>query len=136
MAEYSFKEYSVRLLGRDVANLVGLDWKWKDPKAYVRGKGNKPYGLNSTGEQGVEGTLKVQQSEWAAFVQAVRATNPLAKITDVSFDIVETYGDGLLAITNTLLGVQITEYNGGMEQGDAFKVIEMPFMALDVKEAV
>ncbi len=135
MAEYSFKDIRVRLLGRDVIGLTGIKYKKKVVNEFVYGRGSKPLGLQQ-GNESVEGSITLLQSEFEALQAAIKTANPLNSITDVSFDIVNTYGDGLLAKTDIIQSVKITEYEKGMKQGDLKMEIELPFMALGVLEGV
>jgi hypothetical protein len=135
MAEFSFKDIRVRLLGRDVVGLQGITYKNSVEKEYVYGRGNQPLGIQH-GNAKVEGTLSILQSEFEALQAAIKASNPLLNITDVTFDIVNTYGDGLTAKTDIILTASVTEYEKGMQQNDKFKVIELPFLALGVQEGV
>ena len=128
-AEFSFKDIRVRLLGRDIVGLQGITYKKTVEKEYVYGRGNKPLGIQ-TGNVKVEGTLSILQSEFEALQAAV------GDITNVQFDVVNTYGNGLTAKTDMILSVSVTEYEKGMKQNDKFKVIDLPFMALDVLEGV
>lgn len=133
MAEFAFKDIRVRLLGRDIVGLQGITYKKTVEKEFVYGRGSKPLGVQH-GNKKVEGTLSILQSEFEALQTAIKTANPTADITDVTFDIVNTYGDGLAAVTDTILSASITEYEKGMAQNDKFKVIELPFLALDVLE--
>jgi hypothetical protein len=74
------------------------------------------------------------QSEVEALRAAVKTVNPKYKLTDISFDIVVTYGDGATSTTDTILGCEFTEYEKGMNQGDLMMEVSLKFMALDIKE--
>jgi hypothetical protein len=129
MAEYAFKDIRVRLLGRDIVGLQGITYKKTVEKEFLYGRGSKPLGIQ-TGNQKVEGTLSIFQSEFEALQAAV------GDITTVQFDVVNTYGDGDKAKTDMILSVSVTEYEKGMKQNDKMKVIDLPFLALDVLEGV
>lgn len=135
MAEYAFKDIRVRLLGRDIVGLQGITYKRMSEGELVYGRGNKALGIQE-GNERIEGTLQILQSEYEALSKAVKTASPGSNITDVRFDIVNTYGDGLNAVTDVIKTVKITEYEKGMNQNDKYKVIELPFIALDVTENV
>ncbi len=135
MAEFAYKDIRVRLLGRDLVGLQGLKWKRTSEGEVVYGRGSKGLGIQQ-GNERIEGTLKILQSEYQALLKSVRAASPGSNITDVRFDIVNTYGDGLTAVTDIIQTSKITEYEKGMDQGDMQMVIELPFIALDVLENV
>lgn len=135
MAEYTYKDYKIKLLGHEPIGLVGNKWSYKDPKMFLKGRGDKAYALLPAGGGEGEGTLKIWQSEYKAILTAIRANNPKLKITDISCDIQEAYGDGLTAIGNRIVGVMFEEFNGGLETGGANLVIELKYKFTDVLEA-
>ncbi len=136
MAEFTFKEYSIRFLNHEPIGLMGNKWTYKDPKQFLKGRGDKAYGLLPAGGGEGEGTLKIWQSEYMAIVKAIKTANPLLKITDVSFDISESFGNGATAISNRILGVMFEEFNGGLESGNANLVIELKYKFTDVQEGI
>lgn len=133
MAEFAYKDLKVILMGREIAGLMGLKWTYKVEKSFLHARGSKAHSLQS-GNETVEGTVKILQSEYVALVKAIKSVNPTYKVTDVAFDLIENYGNGLTAVTNIILGAQIEEFNGGLDQNEANQVIELKFKALDVQE--
>lgn len=133
--QYSFSDVSVIVLGRTLEGFRGVKYSVKADKEVLHGRGRKAFSIQ-TGNETVEGELMLLQSELEALRTAVKAANPNAKLTDISFDIVVTYGNGATAVTDTILGCEITEYEKGLEQSDKFMEISLPFLALDVKEGV
>ncbi len=133
--EYAWSDVKINLLGRTVIGVQGVSYKTSVEKEPLFGRGNKPLRLQS-GNYTFEGEIMLLQSELEALRTAVKTINPLYKITDISFDLVVSYGDGLTAVTDIVLGCEITEYEKGMEQNDKFMKITLPFMALDVQEGV
>lgn len=131
--QFAFRDIRVVLLGREVVGFQGVKYKVKQEKEFLYGRGSKPLAVQS-GNESVEGSLTFLQSELEALVAAVKTIDPTKKLTQVSFDVVVTYGNSTDASTDILLGCQITEYEKGMAQGDKYMKIELPFMALDVKE--
>lgn len=133
--QYSFSDVSVNILGRTLEGFRGVSYKVSVEKEHLHGRGKKPLSIQN-GAETIEGELMLLQSELEAMRAAVKAANPLAKLTDVSFDIVVTYGDGATAVTDVIQGCQFTEYEKGLKAADKFMEISMPFLALDVKEGV
>lgn len=131
--EYSFSDINVTFLGRTVTGLRAIKFSVKVDKELLFGRGNKALAIQS-GNQTVEGSITLLQSEFEALIAAAKAANPNAKITDISFDVAMSLGQGLQSRSYLILGVEITEYELGFEQEDKFAEIELPFMALDVKE--
>ncbi len=130
--QYAFSDIKVILLGRELEGFRGVKYKVTTEKEALFGRGKKALSIQS-GNEAVEGELMLLQSEVEALRAAVKAVNPLYKLTDVSFDIVVTYGD-TTSVTDIILGAEFTEYEKGMEQSDKFMEVSLPFLALDVKE--
>ncbi len=130
--QFQFSDVSVIVLGRELQGFAGVSYKVKTEKTPVFGRGNKALSIQS-GNEMIEGKLSLLQSELEAFTLAVKATNPLLKITDVSFDIIVTYGNGTDSRTDKILGCEFTEYEKGMKQGDKNMTIELSFVALDIQ---
>ena len=133
--QYAFSDIKVIVLGREIEGFRGVSYKVAKDKEVLHGRGSKGMSIQS-GPETIEGSLMLLQSEVTALTAAVKASNPNLKITDVSFDIVVTYGDGTTATTDIIRSCEFTEYEKGMENGDKFMEIELPFLALDVNEGV
>lgn len=130
-AQYSWADVKVIMLGREVTGLQGVKYKVSTEVEEVYGRGSLPLALQS-GNKSFEGTIMLLQSEVDALEIAVATINPLYDLTDVQFDVVVTYGDAGSSHTDTIQGAKITDYEKGMEQGDKYMKIEMPFKALGV----
>ncbi len=132
--EYTYSDINVTLLGRNIVGLRGVKYKVTEEKELLYGRGKKPIAIQS-GNESIEGELMILQSELTALVAAAKTANPANKLTALSFDIVVSYGQGLEAKTDIIVGVEIEEYEKSLEQGDMFMEITLPFKALDVKES-
>lgn len=131
--QYQFSDISVVVLGRTLQGFQGVKYSVKTEKEPVFGRGNRALSIQK-GNETIEGELMLLQSEVEALRAAIKSVNPLYKLTDISFDIVVTYGDGLTSATDIILGAEFKEYEKGMEQGDKFMEISLKFLALDLKE--
>jgi len=132
--QYAWSDVKINLLGRTLVGVRGVSYKVSVDKEAVFGRGKKALAIQS-GNETIEGELMLLQSELVALNTAVKAINPLYKITDVSFDLVVSYGDNITT-TDIIKGVEFTEYEKGLEQEDKFMEITLPFVALDLQEGV
>lgn len=130
--QYAWSDIKVIILGREVTGIQGVEYTPSTEKEYVYGRGSNPLGIQS-GNKAVKGSIKLLQSEVTALSAAVKAANPLYNLTDVSFDLIVSYGDDTVT-TDIINGVEITDYTKGMSQNDKYMEIELPFMALSVTE--
>jgi alpha-glucosidase (family GH31 glycosyl hydrolase) len=133
--QFAFSDVNVVILGRTLVGFQGVKYKITSEKEPVFGRGKKALAIQD-GNERIEGELMLLQTELELLVQTVKAANPAQKLTDVSFDIVVTYGNGNTAKTDVIRSAKITEYEKGMEQEDKFMQITLPFLALDVNENV
>lgn len=136
--EYSWVNMNVSYLGTVVTTLRGLKFKVTQEKEALYARGNKPHSIQA-GNKAVEGELKILQSGLKALNDAARNAG-LGDITDFSFDITAAFApqklsDNARIETYIIKGVEVSEYELGMEQGDKFAEIALPFIALDVKAA-
>lgn len=128
--QYGWKDISVVILGRTIEGITDVKVKRKTSKDFQMGRGNESQAIIS-GNQEVTGTITIHQSELQAIDVAIKATNPTLDITKVSFDVVINYENGLgVAATDSIIGVEVEEYEKGMSQGDKMMNITMPFKAL------
>ncbi len=131
--QYQFSDVSVIILGRKIEGFRGVKYKVSVEKEPLFGRGKKALSIQS-GNEKIEGELMMLQSEVIALTTAVKAALPTGKLTDVSFDIVVSYGDGTTASTDIIRSAEFTDYEKGLQNGDKFMEISMPFLALDIDE--
>jgi hypothetical protein len=131
--EFSYSDINVTVLGRNITGLRGIKYTVKTNKERVYGRGKKALAIQSGNEE-IEGEIMLLQSELNALIVAAKAANTANKVTDISFDIVVSYGQGTTAKTDIIIGAEISDYERGMKQGDPFMEISLPFIALEIKE--
>jgi hypothetical protein len=131
--QYGFSDVRVIVLGREIEGFRGVSYKVSVEKEHLHGRGKKPLSIQS-GTETVEGELMLLQSEVTALIATIKSVDPKMKLTDVSFDIVVTYGDGTTATTDIVRSCEFTEYEKGLENGDKFMEVSLPFLALDIDE--
>lgn len=130
--QYTWSDVRVVMLGRELTGIQGVSYKTTRDKEPVYGRGSEPLSIQS-GNKSYEGTITLLQSELQALEAAVQAVNPLYDLTDVSFDIIVSYGDGANSTTDILQSVEISEYEKGLEQADKYMAVELSFMAIGIK---
>lgn len=133
-SQYEWNDISVSYLGRVLTGIQGIKYKVTSDDEFVYGRGRKPLSIQS-GNESIEGEIKLLQSEFEALAESVRAINPLLKPSDIRADIIWTFERENVAITKIIQGAKFKEYEQSLEQGNKFMVITLPFMALDVKDA-
>lgn len=130
----AWKDLSVVMLGRTIEGITAVSYKRTVTKEHVFGRGNKSQGIVSGNEE-VSGSLTLLQDEHEALVAAANAAG--VTLNDVSFDIVHSYeNDAGTITTDIVVGAQFTEYEKSLEQGATQMRIELPYMALDLRENV
>jgi hypothetical protein len=131
--QYGWKDLTIAYGGRVVDGVTNVEYSKKKEKSFLRGRGDKPWGILS-GNYDFEGKLELWQSE----VVAMERDAPGEDILNLEFDVTVAYipEDGGETLIKTLKGVQITEYTEGMQQGDTHKLIELPIMFRDIKKHI
>lgn len=133
--EYAWKNISINILGKTVIGVTEIEYETEQEKEYVYGKGNDPIAIQA-GNKAYKGKIELLQSEVEALELAARTINPTYDITDVTFDIVVSYADGILSKTDRVKFAEITKYAKGMKQGDKNMKVSLDFMALSVERGV
>lgn len=136
--ECEFADISVSLLGNDLSGLRGITYDYEQEKDYAYGKGNKPKSIQR-GLVKPGGSLKILKSDLDDLNTAARAAG-YKNIVGVpgkliNLTIVYQKDDGDPIKTDRLIYVEFTKLSEGMNSGDKFKEVELPFLFLDIKQA-
>lgn len=133
--EYEWADISVVAGGVPIAGFRAVSYKREREKEAMFAKGRKAHSIQA-GNESVTGSITFTQSQLEALEVATGGNLLTAKL-----DIVVSYGAELnvssaasaVISTDIIVGAEFTEYEKGMSQGDKFMEIEMPFLALDIK---
>ncbi len=133
--EYAWANIEVALFGQKIRGCRGVKYKKTQEKEPVYGAGDKPHTIQS-GNVAVEGEISILQSTLEKILEETRATlGPGASLTDIPpFDIPVSYKPkyGGKIVNDVIKFAEFTEVEKGMNQGDKFMEITLPFVALDV----
>ncbi|MCX6210109.1 MAG: hypothetical protein NTZ59_11610 [Bacteroidetes bacterium] len=131
--EFSWRDLKVAFLGRVFEGITDCQYKKEEDKKPVYGRGSKTKSIQR-GNQKCSGDLTLKQSEVEAMLLAAKATNPLADLLDLVFDIqVQYVAEGTTDIVkDKILEAQFTSIPKGMKQGDASMEIKLSFVAVDI----
>ena len=134
--EYGWKDVSVVVLGRTIEGITDVKVKRKVTKERQYGRGNKAQAIVSGNEE-ISGSLTLLQSELQAINSAIISVDPQLNLGKVAVDVIINYenSEGQSA-TDSVIGVEVEEYEKAMAQGDTMMKVELPFMALDFKENI
>lgn len=127
--EYEWSSVKAIVGGRMVTGLRGVKYSKKQEKEALYAAGDKPHAIQR-GNKSYDGTIALLQSELEALELASGGD-----ALDVQMDIVVSYGNptkGDTIVTDLIRGVEFTEIPKGMNQGDKFAEIELPFIAMDI----
>ncbi len=134
--EFEFADVKVAMLGRELTGLRGLTYKKSQEKEVVFGAGNEGRGIQR-GNKKYDGSLMLLKSEFDLLNAAAVAAG-YEDIIDVPghlIDITCVYqkpGSAQL-MTTRVTGVEFTEYEDGLKQGEKFREVALPFIALKVR---
>lgn len=128
--EYEWSDVTLIVAGRPVTKVRAIKYTKTQEKELLYAKGNRPHSIQH-GNKSYGGSLTFLQSELEALELATGGD-----ALDASFDIMVGYGNPLkgdVVKTDYIKGAELTEIPKGMSQGDKFAEIELPFIALDIK---
>ncbi len=134
--QYAWQDVRVRALGREFVGIRGVKYKRSSDDDFLHGRGKKPIAIQS-GNETCEGEIVLLQNELEALTSAVQEAFDV-NLLNVSFDLVVTYqpSDDGDVVTDLIQSVKCGEYEKGMNQGDKYMEITIPFKALDILENV
>ena len=113
---------------------VSIQYNQTTEQEYVYGRGSAPRAIQE-GNETYEGTITLLQTEYEALRAATQAAG-FKNITKAPYTITVAYLIGAISQVDVIENVKITEIPKGLAQNDKFMEIELPFMALAVREGV
>mgnify|MGYP003435856603 CR=1 FL=1 len=129
--QYEFADVTLVLGGKDITGIRGIKYSKKQEKEVLYGKGNQPHSIQK-GNISYEGELTLMQGE----LETLIASSSDASVLSLQLDAVVCYGNpanGDTMITDVLQGIQFTEENKELKQGDKFMEVTLPFIFLRKK---
>ena len=117
---------------RDVTGVRSVKYTSKQEKEALHAKGNEPHSIQR-GNRTYEGEFGLTQSE----LEALTANGE--DLLDLQLTAIITYGNpskGDMVVTDVLYGVEFTEETKGMQQGDKYMDITIPFLFLKKEKKV
>lgn len=133
--QYEWADISLILGGRDVVGLLGIKYKEKQEKELMYGKGNQPLSIQK-GNRSYEGEVVISQSELETLKLLARKQTGRSSILGLNLNAVVCYGNPLhgdAMITDRIYGIQFTEEEKGMSQGDKKMEITLPYICTDIQ---
>lgn len=133
--QYEWADMSLLLGGRDVVGIRGIKYKEKQEKELLYGKGNQPLSIQK-GNKSCEGEITITQSELETLKLLARQQTGRSSILGLNLNAVVCYGNPLKGdamITDRIYGIQFTEEEKAMSQGDKNMEITLPFICTDIQ---
>lgn len=131
--EFEYADIKINVFGIELDTLRGIKYKVSQEKELIYAQGNQPRSIQRKNKK-YEGTLKLTKAGYDELDNAAIAAG-YEGITDVPgkyITITVTYqksGSNMLA-TDSLLNVEFMEAEDGLNQGDSFGEISLPFIFL------
>ena len=131
--QYAWKDLTVAIDGNIIGGITDISYSTTTEHEYLYARGSAPVAIQS-GNETYEGSITLLQSEYEALNQAVKALG-YKNLTKPYLTITVAYAEesGIPKV-DVIKFLKISETPKGMSQNDKFMEVEMPFMALDVRE--
>lgn len=126
--ECEWSDVNVMIAGAKVTKLRGIAYSATKDKELLHAAGDAPVGIQS-GNRTYAGTIKLLKGALDDMNRAAKAAGG-EDILDLEFDVVITYkAKGTRALqTDTLVAVQITNFEKSIDQGAKFMEISLPVL--------
>lgn len=130
--ECEWSDIKVFIEGVELTKLRGLSYKAAKEKNPLHASGDRPLSIQG-GNRTYEGVIKVLKGALDDMNLAARVAGG-DDVLDLEFNIVITYrAKGIRGLkTDTLVGVQVKEFEKAMEQGAGFMEVSLPIAFLDL----
>lgn len=128
--ECEFSDITVLVAGAKLTKLRGIAYKAMKDKELLHAAGDEPVSIQA-GNRSYSGTIKLLKGALDDMNRAAKLAGG-ADALDLEFDLVVTYkAKGTRALqTDTLIGVQIQEFEKSMDQGSKFMEVSLPVIFL------
>lgn len=126
--ECEWSDTTVNIAGANLTKARGIAYKATKDKELLHAAGDEPVSIQA-GNRGYSGTIKLLKGALDDMNRAAKLAGG-ADVLDLEFDIVITYkakGSRTLQ-TDTLVGVQVQEFEKGWDQGAKFMEISLPII--------
>ena len=130
--ECEWADMSVLIAGAPVTRIRQISYKAMKDKSLLHAAGDKPIGIQS-GNRTYEGSIKLLKSAVDALNDAARVAGG-EDLLDIEVDIVVVYrakGSRLLR-TDTLVNVQVKDFERGWEQGAKNMDVTLPILFTEI----
>jgi len=130
--QYQFKDIQVVLAGENIADFKEIKFSLKRDKEYNFGRGDTPQSIQHGNLEGA-GSVKLMQSA----LERLIAVAPKGDITLLRTSVIVAFAPelGTKQSVFSLVGLEFTEWELGMAQGDKMAEIDLPIMFLDIKKS-
>jgi hypothetical protein len=127
--EYEWADICLNVGGVEIKGFHNVSYKESMEKEERYGKGRKPHGIQR-GNSKYTGSITLTQSE----IMALKVAAGTRSLLDVRVDIIIAYvpDDSVKITVDTIIGVEFTDLEKKLAQGEKYMEIELPFMALDI----
>jgi len=132
--EYAWKDLNIFIDGNLITGIQNIEYSQSTEHEYVYGRGSAPRNIQE-GNETYEGTLTLLQSEYEALREAVVSAG-YKNTTKPFFTVNVSYAIGTDIQTDTVQQLKFNELPKSLSQNDKFMTLDLPFMALGVKENV
>lgn len=126
--ECEWSQQRCTFAGAPLSKLTNISYKAAKAKEHLHAEGDEPIGIQS-GNRTYDGTIEVLKGALDDMNKAAKAAGG-RDILDLEFDIVNTFQPAANRPMqqDLLVGVQITEYQKGWEQGAKNMKISLPVL--------
>lgn len=127
--EYEWADTCLNIGGIEIKGFRKITYKEAMEKEALHAKGRKPRSIQR-GNLSYTGSITLTQSE----IRTLKAAAGSRSLLNVKTDIIVAYvpDDSPLIEVDTIIGVEFTDLEKGLSQGDKFMEVELPFLALDI----
>lgn len=130
--EYQWSDLSLTLGGEDITGIRAVKYKESAEREAIYAKGREPHSIQ-TGNIAYEGEITMLQSSFE-YLKKTGDGSVLALALDGLFSYGDPNGEGEI-MSDRARGIQFTEGERELNQGDKMMEVTLPFICLGIKPA-
>jgi hypothetical protein len=125
---YSWSHIEIRLLGKLLVEVTGIEWDHQQEMEFIYGKGTAPLDI-AEGNESTTGNLSLLQGALEDVLD-VSPEGKLVKLKDVDIQVALVKNPGDPMVRYSLSGIRFTSQPMSLKQNDKRMEVNCPFMAL------
>lgn len=132
--QFRWADISLSIFGATLKGIRRVTYEVEQDDEFIYAAGDEPVEIGS-GNRKYGGEITMLKSDFDSLVKAAQAAG-YTDVLGLRFPVTVSYSNDTKKTTDVLISAKFNKYNDGMNQGDKFSEISLPFMFTSIKKGV